>query len=155
MRHTRSLQSDEIRAILHSIRKEPPAPVLRKVAAQAKWREVQLDSPSEIGALRTLWHKVLFEPALSDDTAAPTVSEVAAQYQNHTLGRPGLQAKVTRYLNRAGPKDVDTGLVLQESSSGIFIVDGTTRAIALYVRYLRGDDVSGFLPMKATLFSLR
>ncbi len=112
MRRTRTLQSGEIQAILHSIRKEPLAPALTKTAAQAKWWEAQLDSPSEVGTLRTLWHKEMHGPASSDDADAPTVADVAAQIQNGSFGRPGLQAKVTRYLNRARSEEAEITLVL-------------------------------------------
>lgn len=78
MKRSRRLRADEIQAVLHSLRNEPPGPAIRNLAPGATWWEVQLRNPEELGSLRTLWHKKSCELIKSRDARAPTVSQICS-----------------------------------------------------------------------------
>lgn len=151
----RSLRPDEVQAVLHDLRREPPEPIIRKIAGDASWLEVELDGIEDLGSLRTLWHKRGYGLTKPEDASAPTVAEIAGQIHNRSFRRPGLQAKVTRYLNRTRSRQMEVKLVLEARSWGTFIAEGTTRAVALYLLHLRGENPSDLFPLKAVVFTLR
>ncbi len=155
MKFTKRLDRREIDALLHSLCTEPPGPAIAQVAQQAEWWDVQLENPKELGALRTLWKKE--RPAgitNPEEATEPTVAEVAAHIHNRTFKRPGLQAKVTRYVNKIRKEQMEIQSVLEHRPWGTFIQEGTTRAAALYLLHLDNQNLSRFFPLPATLFKL-
>jgi len=149
----RSLRPDEAQAVVEYLRREPAGPTIRKIATDVSWWEIQLGGIEDFGSLRTLWHKKTYELTKPADASAPTIAQIAQQIRNRSFQRPGLQAKVTRHLNRPGSGHLDFKIVLEQRPWGTFIVEGTTRAVALYLLNLQGQNLADLFPVKAAMFS--